>query len=102
MGRLGEAVRVRGMLVYFRQISEVTSKFREISRVQMLVRRSRFRDEMVIKAELADEPADREKLMAAFCEAFRDTCRVSVDQFEFVLKGSIPECAKLIMDERVY
>jgi len=102
MGRVGDAVRTRGMFIHPRQVSEVASKFPEISRYQAVVTRPQFRDELVVKIELADETIDREKLTAAFGKNFQDVCRLRVDRFEFVPKGTIPEGAKAIVDERVY
>ena len=39
--------------------------------------------------------------MNDFAESFSDVCRVKIDRFEFVEKGTIPEGAKFIADERV-
>ncbi len=102
MGRVGDAVRTRGMFIHPRQISEVISKFPEISRYQAVVTRPQFRDELVVKIELADENIDREKLTAAVGKNFQEVCRLRVDRFEFVPKGTIPEDAKAIVDERTY
>lgn len=102
LGRIGDAVRTRGMFIHPRQISEVISKFPEISRHQVVVTRPKFRDEVVIKVELADETIDKDKLAAAVLKAFPDVCRVRADRVEFVPKGTIPEGAKGIVDERVY
>lgn len=102
LGRVGEAVRTRGMFVHPRQISEVASRFPEISRYQAVVTRPRFRDELTLKLELGDESADKSKLTSTVEEAFQDICRIRIDQIEFVTQGVIPEGAKSIVDERVY
>ena len=57
---------------------------------------------MVLKVELADEAADKEKLKGALDKDFRGICKVRFDRMEFVTKGTIPEGAKSIVDERVY
>lgn len=102
MGRIGEGVRVRGMFVHPRQVNEVIAKFPEISRHQAVVARPQTRDELVLNIELIDESVDRDKLITAVGETFQDICRVRADRFEFVPKGTIPEGAKSIVDERVY
>jgi len=127
MGRSGDAVRVRGMFVHPKQTDEAISKFSEIRAYQLVVTRPQHRDEMVLKVELADKGADkekprtvpsalgnerwdftvkgvvdREKLETAVDKAFRDVCKVRFDRMEFVPKGTIPEGAKRIVDERKY
>jgi phenylacetate-CoA ligase len=102
MGRVGEAVRTRGMFIHPRQVAEALSKFPEVSRYQAVVTRPQFRDELVLKIELANENIDRERLTAALGKTFPDVCRLRIDRFEFVEKGIIPEDAKGIVDQRTY
>lgn len=102
MGRTGDAVRVRGMFVHPKQTDEAISGFPEISRYQLVVTRPQNRDEMVLKVELADEAADKEKLKSGLDKNFRGICKVRFDRIEFVAKGTIPEEAKSIVDDRVY
>jgi phenylacetate-CoA ligase len=102
MGRSGEAVRVRGMFVHPKQTDKAIARFPEIRRYQLVVTRPQNRDEMVLKVELADDAVDKEKLKAALDKSFRDTCKVRFDRVEFVAKGTIPEDAKQIVDERKY
>ncbi|OGN90373.1 MAG: hypothetical protein A2Z70_01560 [Chloroflexi bacterium RBG_13_48_17] len=102
MGRSGEAVRVRGMFVHPKQTDEVIVRFPEIRRYQLVVTRPQNRDEMVLKVELADAAADKEKLKSALDKSFRDTCKVRFDRVEFVAQGIITESGKQIVDERVY
>lgn len=102
VGRTGDAVRVRGMFVHPKQTDEAVSGYPEISRYQLVVIRPKDRDEMILKVELADEAADKEKLKGALDKDFRGICKVRFDRVEFVAKGTIPEGAKSIVDERVY
>lgn len=102
LGRVGDAVMTRGMLVHPRQISDVVSRFPEISRYQAVVSRPTVRDELTLKIELANENADTSRLTSAVKETFSEICRVKVDLVEFVPRGTIPEDAKGIVDERVY
>jgi phenylacetate-CoA ligase len=102
MGRSGEAVRVRGMFVHPKQTDETIARFPEIRRYQLVVTRPQNRDEMVLKVELADASADKEKLKSALDKSFRDTCKVRFDRVEFVAQGIITESGKQIVDERIY
>ena len=102
MGRVGDAVRVRGMFVHPKQTDEVVKVFPEITRYQLVVTRPENRDEMVLQLELVDETVDKDKLKDALDKNFRDVCKVRFDRLEFVAKGSIPEGAKAIVDNRVY
>ena len=102
MGRSGEAVRVRGMFVHPKQTDETIARFPEIRRYQLVVTRPQNRDEMVLKVELADAAADKEKLKSALDKSFRDTCKVRFDRVEFVAQGIITKSGKQIVDERVY
>ena len=102
LGRVGDAVRVRGMFVHPRQTNEVATKFPEIVKYQVLVTRPQFRDELILKIELANEAIDKQRLTAGVKKTFQDICRLNVDQVEFVPKGTIPDNAKAVMDQRIY
>jgi len=101
MGRVGEAVKVRGMFIHSRQIEEVIRKFQEVSRFQVHVSRSGHRDEWAINLELKEE-VDREKLLESLQKSIQESCRVKPDKIEFVSQGTIAEGAKKIVDERTW
>ena len=90
------------MFVHPKQIKEVMAKFPEILRYQCLVTRPQYRDDLVLRIELADESVDREKFKAELEKIFPEICRVRLDQIEFVPNGTIPNGAKEIVDNRVY
>lgn len=102
VGRIGDAVRTRGMFIHPKQIKEVMAKFPEILRYQCLVTRPQYRDDLVLRIELADESVDREQFKAELEKIFPEICRVRLDQIEFVPNGTIPNGAKEIVDNRVY
>lgn len=104
MGRVGEAVRIRGMFVHPRQVERVLSRFTEVLAYQATVTRSALRDEVTLLVELANnnEEIDRSELTAKLSEAFNEAARVRVDSVRFVAKGVIPQDHKLIVDERTY
>jgi phenylacetate-CoA ligase len=99
VGRVGEAVKVRGMFVHPNQLKAAAAKFPAIARVQAIVTRpDNVRDTLTLQVELAQADVDREKLSREFAEAVRGLIRVSVDQVEFV--PAIAADAKMIVDER--
>jgi phenylacetate-CoA ligase len=101
IGRVGEAVKVRGMFVHPNQLRFAMSQFPAIVRLQGIVTRpDNVRDAFTLKVELAPEVADRAALGQDFGEAVRELCRVSVDKIEFVPAGTITAEAKIIVDER--
>jgi phenylacetate-CoA ligase len=102
LGRVGEAVKVRGMFLHGKEVGEVVSSFPELANFQAIVDRFEHRDYLTVKVELADETVDRDKLLEAFDKAFRDKCRVRADKVEFVPKGTIPEDVKKIEDRRTW
>ncbi len=102
LGRVGDAVKVRGMFIYPQQIKEVVAKSLEISEYQAIVTRRGVRDEITFKIELADETIDRERISKQLQAGIRDICRLKADHIEFVAKGTIPKEHKAIVDERTW
>ena len=103
MGRVGDAVRTRGMFIHPRQLQPAFSQFSEISKCQAVVTRPGHRDDLTLKVELkSEEGVDKEKLIQQLSKTVGDAVRIKVDRVEFVAKGVIPEGHKLIVDERVY
>ena len=103
MGRVGDAVRTRGMFIHPRQLEPALAKFSELARYQAVITRPTHRDELTLKVELEDDKGtDKEKLTAQLIKAVSEAVRIKVDRIEFVPKGTIPEGSKIIVDERVY
>ncbi len=102
VGRVGDAVKVRGMFVHPNQLSFAVSQVPGIARVQAAVTRPENRDELTLRVVLTDETANREQLAAALDEAIRSACRVRADHIEFVPADAVAEDAKLILDERTW
>jgi phenylacetate-CoA ligase len=102
VGRASDAVKVRGMFVIARQAAALFDSFAELAGYQLVVGRQQHRDQVTLKLELKDSSADRDTLAKAISERFQDDCRVKIDRFEFLDKGSIPEDAECIVDERCW
>jgi phenylacetate-CoA ligase len=100
VGRIGDAVKVRGMFVHPNQLRQAVAKFPAIGRFQAIVTRPGQRDELMLKAGLAELEADRAALEAALIQTVRDVCRVSLDRVEFIAPDALAPDAKLIVDDR--
>jgi phenylacetate-CoA ligase len=100
LGRVGDAVKVRGMFVRGAQVEAVGKKFPEISRVQALVTREGHQDRLEVLAEVAD-PSARGDLAARLGDALREEIKVR-PEVRLVGKGHIPANAKRLEDRRVW
>ncbi|MGQ9646539.1 MAG: phenylacetate--CoA ligase family protein [Thermodesulfobacteriota bacterium] len=101
MGRVGDAVKVRGMFIHSKQVEEVIQRFPEVSRFQVQVSRLGHRDEWAINLELKEE-VDREKLSESLQKSIQESCHVKPDKIEFVSPGTIAEGAVKIVDQRTW
>ncbi len=101
VGRVGEAVKVRGMFVHPNQLRFALGQVPGVLRAQAVVTREGHRDRFTLRV-LAAPDADREALTAALGEAVRGACRVKVDEVLFVAEGELEEGAPLIHDERAW
>lgn len=103
MGRVGDAVRTRGMFIHPRQLQPALAEFSQIAQYQAVVTRPSHRDELTLKIELkSEEGVDKDKLTEQLIKTVTGAVRIKLDRVEFVAKGVMPEFHKLIVDERVY
>jgi phenylacetate-CoA ligase len=102
VGRVGDAVKVRGMFVHPNQLAFALSQVPGIARAQAVVTRPANRDELSLQVVLADEAADCAQLSVALGEAIQAACRVRADRIEFVPADALAEDAKVILDERTW
>ena len=102
VGRVGDAVKVRGMFVHPNQLRFALSQIAGIARAQAVVTREEDRDRLTLRAVLADGSADREALSRVLEAAIPAACRVKLDGVEFVPADASDEGAELIVDERIW
>ena len=100
VGRVGDAVKVRGMFVHPNQLRFALAQIAGIARAQAVVTRPENRDQLTLRVVLADESADREALTKGLSAAVQSACRVKVDGVEFIPADALAEGAELILDER--
>jgi len=102
IGRTGDAVKVRGMFIVTKQAEQVIRSFDRVSNFQITVDRKDDRDEMVLKLELKNELVDRNSLADEINQKFQKTCRLKLDDIEYVSPGSIPDPHETIEDLRTW
>ncbi len=101
LGRIGDAVKVKGMFIRSSHIDEVFKKFAEVQRFQAVVTREQHQDELVFLVELGDEAGDRSTVKARLADALREVLKVR-GEVQLVPSGTIPAGAKRIVDRRVW
>ncbi|MFA5628893.1 MAG: phenylacetate--CoA ligase family protein [Dehalococcoidales bacterium] len=99
-GRIGEAVKVRGMFVVSAQAETVFKGFKDIGRWQIAVTRIGERDEITLNLELLDNVPNKSELAVEIEQKFQSMCLVKPDRIDFVPEGTIPKDSKTIIDKR--
>lgn len=102
VGRVGDAVKVRGMFVHPNQLRFALGQVVGIARAQAVITRPENRDELTLRVVLADESAEHGPLTDQLGIAIRSACRVKVDRVEFAPADALGEDAKVILDERTW
>lgn len=98
LGRVGQAVKVRGMFVHPRQLAAVLDGAEGVARYQAVVTRDGHRDELTIQIE--SEPGlapDATALRKALEQAIKLRVNLSV-----VAPGAIPDEAEVLEDRRTW
>jgi len=100
VGRSTDAVKVRGMFVVTKQAEAAIAGLASVAKFQFVINRREDRDEIVLRAELKDEPTDKSSLAEDLNRRFQDACRLRLDNIELVVAGSIPEGQPRVVDRR--
>ena len=101
LGRIDQATKVRGLFVHPGQVSEVASKHSQIGNYQIVITRKEHKDEMTFQIELKEEVSEPEKLKEEIEGSIRDVMKIRGD-VKFVPKGTIPDGARKIEDQRTW
>ncbi len=97
-GRVGEAVKVRGMFVAPSQLKKVGERFPEW-KFQAVVTRLDNRDTLTMRIEAPEAKRGKEAL-ASFEKHFSEICTVRIDRIEVMPAGTLAEGFKPIVDGR--
>ena len=99
LGRVDQVTKVRGLFVHPGQAEEVTSRYPQIEKYQVVVTRKEHKDEMTFRIELKEEPPQPEMLKDEIKRAIRDVIKIRGD-VEFIPRGTLLEGARKIDDQR--
>jgi len=102
VGRVGDAVKVRGMFVHPNQLRYAIGQVPDVKNFQAIVSRPENRDELSLQVVLADDAIEKHALAETLSRAIQAACRVKVDQVEFVSAKELDEDAKIIVDKRTW
>ncbi|MDA8188104.1 MAG: phenylacetate--CoA ligase family protein, partial [Dehalococcoidales bacterium] len=105
VGRIGDAVKVRGMFVHPREIDNVISRYPQVAAYQIVVTRPGVRDEMLLRVELQSQANEqtvenKESLRRELREKMGEALKLKIDNLEFVAPATLAEGAKKVLDER--
>ena len=99
LGRADQAAKVRGLFVHPGQVDDVAARFPQIAMYQVQITRREHKDEMTFVIELRGEEGPSDKLREEIERSIRDVMKVR-GEVQFVSKGTIPDKAKKIEDQR--
>jgi phenylacetate-CoA ligase len=100
-GRVGDAVKVRGMFVHGREADAVVAGFPAVGRYRLVVTRTDHHDVLTCEVELKAE-TDRAALERELAARLRDALKVRVDAVAVVPAGTFPERYRRLDDRRVW
>lgn len=100
LGRVGDAVKVRGLFVHPRQLDEALARVPELARYQAVVTRVAHRDQLALRVEPTGTPPDT--LAQRVAEAVRQGVQVRADAVEVVPPGTLAEGGRSLADERTW
>ncbi|HEV3365219.1 MAG TPA: AMP-binding protein [Acidimicrobiia bacterium] len=99
-GRIGDAVKVRGLFLHPGQVESAIDAIGGIGRYQVAVRRAGLRDELVVRIEVDGDGG--EGVPERIEQRAREVWRVRPDRVETVPFGTLPEGGKVLVDERIW
>lgn len=101
LGRVDQVTKVRGLFIHPSQVKEVALKHPQIEKCQIIVTRKENKDEMTFRVELKEELSQPEKLKEEIEKSIREVMKLR-GEVQFIPKGTIPEGAKTIDDQRTW
>ncbi len=101
LGRIGDAVKVKGMFVRGGEIAGVLKRYPAVARFQAVVTRDHHQDHLAYDVELAAGEAAAPQLAEDLVQALREAVKVR-GEVRFVAPGTIAEGAKRVDDRRVW
>jgi phenylacetate-CoA ligase len=101
VGRVGDAVKVKGMFIRGAEIEKALKAFPAVARFQAVVTRDQHQDHLAYVVELAEGASPEPALEARIADALREAIKVRGD-VRISPRGTLPEGAKRIDDRRTW
>ncbi|BAS26133.1 putative phenylacetate-coenzyme A ligase [Limnochorda pilosa] len=103
LGRVGEAVKVRGMFLYPHHLRELLSRFPELTAVHGRVDREEHRDvlHLAFAADPLPDPDRAQDLRERIVAQAREVTRVRPDRIDFLPPDALPQ-GRLLEDARAW
>jgi phenylacetate-CoA ligase len=101
VGRVGDAVKVRGLFITPNQLKKVGQKFLGV-KIQAVVSRSGHEDILTMRVERAEGDVGCSFPEAELRQYFKELCTVSIDKFLFLEAGALKEGEPLLVDQRTW
>jgi phenylacetate-CoA ligase len=98
-GRVGDAVKVRGLFVAPSQIKMIQAKFNNLP-MQVVVSRTGHEDVLKLRIEKISPEIGSSSWEENFKKVFRGICTVGINNLEYLSVGDIKPEEKLIVDQR--
>ena len=98
-GRVGEAVKVRGLFLAPSQLRMLQSKFNNLP-LQAVVSRTGHEDILKVRIEKISHEIGSASWEEDFRKIFREICTVRIDNLEYLNAGEIKPGEKVIVDQR--
>jgi phenylacetate-CoA ligase len=96
-GRIGDAVKVRGMFLHPRQLRDVLGRFPEVTRWQAVITRVDHRDFLTLNVAAKDDPDLKLRISAAIRDGLKFHAEINI-----VGEDQIPPDAPPLKDERTW
>ncbi|MBI5838985.1 MAG: AMP-binding protein [Chloroflexi bacterium] len=99
-GRIGDAVKVRGMFLHPRQVTDLLARFPEVIRWQAVITREEHKDYLALHV-VPSPDADLASLTKRLAQAARETIKFHLE-VKAVSEESLPPASPPIRDERTW
>jgi phenylacetate-coenzyme A ligase PaaK-like adenylate-forming protein len=99
VGRIGDAVKVRGVFVHPFELDSVMARYPEVARYQAVVTRDGDADELLVQVELASDASTSPLVRDRLTQAVNEGLRVGTN-VEIVPTGTLAGKANRIVDQR--
>jgi phenylacetate-CoA ligase len=101
VGRVGDAVKVKGMFVRGAEIAKALEAFPAVARFQAVVTRDQHQDHLAYLVELKEGSPPEADLEGRIAEALREAIKVR-GEVRIASRGALPEGARRIDDRRTW